>query len=84
MKKRGLHIAEICVGVYFIASVFYAYYGDYNYLYELTALSNLLNGVILIVCGILGLCQKAFEYYRKSNGVGMYNVCICHRVYGRF
>ena len=58
MKKRGLHIAEICVGAYFIASVFYAYYGDYDFLYELTALSNLLNGVILIVCGILGLCKK--------------------------
>ena len=58
MKKIGLHIAEICVGAYFIASVFYAYYGDYDYLYELTALSNLLNGVILIACGILGLCQK--------------------------
>lgn len=58
MKKRGLHIAKICVGAYFIASVFYAYYGDYNYLYELTALSNMLYGVILIACGILGLCQK--------------------------
>ena len=58
MKKRGLHIAEICVGAYFVASVFYAYYGGYRFLYELTALSNLLNGVILIVCGILGLCQK--------------------------
>lgn len=58
MKKRGLNIAEICVGAYFIASVFYAYYGSYGYLYELTSISNQLNGVILIVCGILGLCKK--------------------------
>ena len=58
MNKRGLHISELCVGAYFIASVFYAYFGNYGYLYELTALSNLLNGVILIVCGILGLAKK--------------------------
>lgn len=58
VKKRGLNIAEICIGIYFIASVFYAYYGNYNYLYELTSLSNLLNGVILIACGILGLYNK--------------------------
>lgn len=58
MKKRGLNIAEICVGTYFVASVFYAYFGAYNYLYELTSLSNLLNGAILIVCGILGLCKR--------------------------
>ncbi len=58
IEKKGLHIAEICVGAYFIASVFYAYFGDYNYLYELTALSSLLNGVIFIVCGILGLCKR--------------------------
>lgn len=61
MKKRGLHIAEICIGAYFIASVFYAYFGYYNYLYELTALSNLLNGVVFIVCGILGLCKKHLD-----------------------
>ncbi len=58
IKKNGLNIAEICVGIYFIASVFYAYYGDYEYLYELTALSSLLNGVVLIICGILGFCKK--------------------------
>lgn len=58
MKKRGLNIAEICVGAYFIASVYYAYYGNYNYLYELTSLSNQLNGVVLVACGILALCKK--------------------------
>ncbi len=58
IKRPGLNIAEICVGIYFLASVFYAYFGNYNYLYELTSLSNLLYGIILIVCGILGLCNK--------------------------
>lgn len=58
IKSKGLNIAEICVGTYFIASVIYAYCADFSYMYELTSLSNLLNGVILIVCGILDLCKK--------------------------
>lgn len=61
MNKKGLNIAEICVGVYFIASVFYAYAGQFNFMYEMTCLSNLLNGIILIVCGILGFYKKQFN-----------------------
>lgn len=61
IKKIRLNIAQICLGAYFIASVFYAYYGSYEYLYELTALSNLLYGVIFIVGGILGLCKKSLN-----------------------
>lgn len=60
-KQNKLNIFKICVGVYFIASVFYAYYGDYHFLYELTAVSNLLNGVILIVNGILGFRKKSLN-----------------------
>ncbi len=58
IKKQGLNITKICVGAYFIASVFYAYMGDFNYLYELTSISNLFYGIVLIVCGIFGLCKK--------------------------
>lgn len=57
-RKQGLNIAKICIGIYFLISVFYAYFGYYNYLYELTSLSNLLYGVILIISGILGLYKK--------------------------
>ncbi len=72
MKKQGISIAEICVGVYFIASVFYAYIGDYSYLYELTSISNLLYGIVLIVCGIFSLCKKQLNMIVKL----MVLVCI--------
>ncbi len=65
IKKQGLNFAKIGIGVYFIASVFYAYIGNYNYLFELTSISNLLNGVILIVCGILGLYKKQLNVIVK-------------------
>lgn len=62
MNDKTLRIIKIstafALSFIFIFSALYSYYGNYQYAYQLTCLSNLLSGLFLLVVGILWLCNK--------------------------
>lgn len=63
MYGKTRKILKICpafaLAFVFLFTAIYTYWGDFEYVYELTFLSNFLTGAFLSAAGILWLCNKS-------------------------
>ncbi len=67
MQDRTLKITKIsaafALSFIFVFTALYSYRGDFEYVYELTYLSNLLTGLFLLVAGIFLLFNKSVPQF---------------------